>query len=654
MIIVGKSYFKELGQLKDTLIRAIEADVSDFSTYVKDIGGSVLWSIGSGGSFSTALFSSLLYQKLGGLSLSSTPLDFIMNSSYLDAQNILLLTAGGRNKDIISAYQNALVRNPNKIGIICGNKKSRIKKYIKNSENTFYFEYPLPDGKDGFLAVNSIAFFSTILARGYENYFNININESKIDDIFVESNDFIEYCTDNILNISDMESVIVLYGPTGKPAAFDLESKFTESGLKNVQLSDYRNFGHGRHYWLAKNPEKTGVIFYVSDEDKKIAQKLIKYIPSNIPSIVIDSKLNFPVNAISLLIKTFYFIGIYGKEKNIDPGNIQVPSFGRKIYHLTIPKKIVFYEMNNNHLEYLKKYIIHNKLSQKIHYYENSNLCAWIKYLNIFIEKLEKSNIQSIIFDYDGTLCKKNEKNLGASQKMGEIIHNLIDDDILIGVATGRGKSVRKDLQRILPKKTWDNLIIGYYNGSDISKLNDNKKPDKSLKLNEELKNLLNILENNKIYEALFRFETRPNQITVTSKIYSLHESWSIINELVVTNKLNLTVMMSDHSIDILSTKANKLHVYNEIKNIVNKNHLKGEILCIGDKGKWPGNDYFLLTTPFSLSVDTVSLSPVSCWNLSLPGIRNVYATMKYLEALITVNGTKKFKYSKLISNYDE
>ena len=28
----------------------------------------------------------------------------------------------------------------------------------------------------------------------------------------------------------------------------------------------------------------------------------------------------------------------------------------------------------------------------------------------------------------------------------------------------------------------------------------------------------------------------------------------------------------------------------------------KGDCLCIGDMGRWPGNDYHLLSTPYSLS----------------------------------------------------
>jgi len=57
-------------------------------------------------------------------------------------------------------------------------------------------------------------------------------------------------------------------------------------------------------------------------------------------------------------------------------------------------------------------------------------------------------------------------------------------------------------------------------------------------------------------------------------------------------------------------------------------------ILCVGDRGLWPGNDYALLGTPHSLSVDEVSPDPGSCWNLARPGRRGPPVALDYLEHL--------------------
>jgi hypothetical protein len=57
-------------------------------------------------------------------------------------------------------------------------------------------------------------------------------------------------------------------------------------------------------------------------------------------------------------------------------------------------------------------------------------------------------------------------------------------------------------------------------------------------------------------------------------------------------------------------------------------------VLCVGDRGQWPGNDFSLLTSPYALSVDEVSQDPTTCWNLAPPGHRGVRAALGYLAGL--------------------
>ena len=57
-------------------------------------------------------------------------------------------------------------------------------------------------------------------------------------------------------------------------------------------------------------------------------------------------------------------------------------------------------------------------------------------------------------------------------------------------------------------------------------------------------------------------------------------------------------------------------------------------MLIVGDRGRWPGNDYELLREPYSLGVDEVSVDPSTCWNLASPGQRGPSVTLEYLKAL--------------------
>jgi hypothetical protein len=71
-------------------------------------------------------------------------------------------------------------------------------------------------------------------------------------------------------------------------------------------------------------------------------------------------------------------------------------------------------------------------------------------------------------------------------------------------------------------------------------------------------------------------------------------------------------------------------------------------ILTIGDRGRWPGNDFELLREPFALSVDEISVDPDTCWNLALPGQRGLAVTIDYLAALDVTSGGLRFKRNAL------
>ncbi len=57
-------------------------------------------------------------------------------------------------------------------------------------------------------------------------------------------------------------------------------------------------------------------------------------------------------------------------------------------------------------------------------------------------------------------------------------------------------------------------------------------------------------------------------------------------------------------------------------------------VLRIGDRGRWPGNDFSLLDSAHSLSADEVSPDPKGAWNLALVGHRGSQATLGYLRKL--------------------
>lgn len=117
-------------------------------------------------------------------------------------------------------------------------------------------------------------------------------------------------------------------------AAIDLESKFTESALGRIQLSDFRNFGHGRHHWVAKRNRESAVLALCSPGDVGLAKKTLGCLPKNFPRIIANFPQAFPDRSIAAIVYVMTVAGTAGDIKGIDPGKPGVPDFGRRIYHI--------------------------------------------------------------------------------------------------------------------------------------------------------------------------------------------------------------------------------------------------------------------------------------------------------------------------------
>ncbi|MCE2499188.1 MAG: hypothetical protein J4F28_09470, partial [Nitrosopumilaceae archaeon] len=132
--------------------------------------------------------------------------------------------------------------------------------------------------------------------------------------------------------MSDVSTIVVLHDTAGKPAAADLESKLVESGVRNVQPADYRNFAHGRHNWLGKHPEDTGVIMLTCSECEGLAARTADLLPSGIPVVRLHTEWDGFDGMLSLLVQCMCAVSVLGEQSGIDPGRPGVADFGKKLY----------------------------------------------------------------------------------------------------------------------------------------------------------------------------------------------------------------------------------------------------------------------------------------------------------------------------------
>ena len=627
---MGKPFKGELEKLSGTIKWAEKQDVTRLAKFLfEENKETPLVCIGSGGSFSACHYAAQLYQQRNGvLAQAMTPLQLMYaGRDIIRDSKLLFLSASGKNKDILNAIKYGVKYNEAGMMSLTLRKSNPTEELLQQYPKVERWSEDIPTEKDGFLATDSLAATFTLLCNAAGFRVQVSKTNQKLD-------------TSN-LELSSLWNFMVLYGASGEPVAWDIESKLTEAALGSALLSDYRNFGHGRHHWFAKRKENSCIIALISPVERDLAIKTIKSLPSDVPVIYIETDLETPAASIDMLLKAFQFVNDLGEARGIDPGRPGVPAYGRLLYNLD------YYKLTNRILPNEKT--IDVAVRRKLGVSADENTALW-EYYSIackrVVQRLNRSKYSTVAFDYDGTLSAKDRKSRftnGLCYDIKDALQRLLENGVEIIVATGRGKSVGDSFKNSFDQKYWPQIKVGYYNGACLLTLGDEDKLKawKKKPFDSELKVLSDELQR-RLPENCIQYELTPRNLQLSiEEVTSESDAELLYNtcrEIVWDKQLkSIRVWRSSHSMDIV--------VYHEVSklNVIDN---PDTTLCIGDYGSVEGNDYELLTSRASLSVDKVSKNADSCWNIAPSGVYGLDATLYYLSRLTIKDGVIKCKFN--------
>ncbi|QEK50687.1 hypothetical protein FYC62_02660 [Pedobacter aquae] len=324
---MGKPFKKELEIIPHTIQEINEIDLSNFTSEYQALLTFPLIAVGSGGSLSACYFAEALHQQTGNIAKAITPLEVQSSINIFRKINVLIISASGKNKDILLAFNSIIAQEPNKVISISTKENSPLKTFSAKTSIAENFAFSLSAGKDGFLASNSLVAFFILLCRAYGNETkNLKLASKKV---------YLEDINRFSKSIIKETTYIVLYSGWSKPVAIDIESKFSEAALGSVLLSDYRNFGHGRHHWFDKRKDNSVIISLINPDDEQLAEKTLQLLPKDIPVLKLNSKNSGAFSTIDLLIQSFHLVDNIGEKQSIDPGRPGVPNYGSKLYNLS-------------------------------------------------------------------------------------------------------------------------------------------------------------------------------------------------------------------------------------------------------------------------------------------------------------------------------
>jgi len=611
-------YERELAALPATYRKACAWDAESLVRLVTTLATQGLRVVGSGGSYSLAAYCARLHTYTAHqAAFAVTPLD-VVQTPYLHATGLLCLTASGRNKDIRAAFEAAALAETKPTGALCLTKDSPIKALNALYTFTDVIEAPLDIEADGFLAVNSLLAVCVLLARAYRLVARCSdpLPES-FESLMAYVNAGRDFDAD-VRHVLGRKTVSVLYSPILAAAATDLESRFVEGALGNLHTADWRNFGHGRHNWLAKRADETGIIALVGESDVSLAHRTLATIPTEIPRAVVTFSGAPDIQGIGALTMALKIAGAAGDLIGIDPGRPGVPEFGRKLFGLG-PRLA-------------RPPISEAAIQRKARVAPEIEDVFRSRYPRV-IEEIASARACGIVLDYDGTLCDRRRRFDPLGNDIAEGLNALAATGTVIGIATGRGQSAGAMLQSIFPRDVWSRVLVGHYNGAVVCPLGT--RPE----IGAECAAIAaEVGQRLRTWFPYAKVDVRNCQVSANGfRQGQLPAIAHTTARLLAGEDLPSYVVCSSHSIDVLLTPWRKDAVVDAVRTAAGDGN--GRVIRIGDRGMWPGNDFDLLSDPLGLSVDEVSRDLDHCWNLAPAGLLGPQATLHYLKRLVGCGG---------------
>ena len=602
------SYSAELAGLDTYYEQVLAWDAADARRAILSVAGMPAVFVGTGGTMAAARLAAQLHERMGGqLARVMTPLEFARLSETARC-GVVLFSAGLKHPDALitlerlttSRYRPAVavtLRDPAELDDM--------------TEDVSLVGLPSLSFKEGFLATTSVISMMACLIKVYlgDDALPQDLPWPQVDTQF------------------EAERLMILTTPDLAAVGTDLETRLNELGLAAVQVADYRNFAHGRHVGLARNSQQTTVIGLSAPPLDGLADATMNAFPETIRSVRWPSKHEWPINNIELTLASMQLVAFMSETAGVEASRPGAPEFGRRLYHLGIRRLVP--PAQDGPID-RKLAALAAGSSEKAREMYRSAYSAWLA-------DLGSRTFKGLVLDYDGTICSNNRRTeLPAPEIQNELLR-LLGGGVHVGVASGRGKSLHRDMRAWVPKALWGRLVLGLYNGGVLLRL-DEDLPIGLANPNEVMLEVESRIRQLPLSDVI-SVEARSVQVTViinpdaSARPGKLAEL--IADAMNTESTLPVGVVSSGHSIDVVPLDSSK-------RSVIERLDPSGrvDVLVVGDRGDHGGNDFELLSAvPWSLTVDRCSADPTRCWFLGYDGSSGPNLLARYFQAFTVADG---------------
>lgn len=557
-----------------------------------------------------------------------TPLE-AQSLDVLQGAALWLISQGGQNSDILATARWAVETSPLSTYALIGRDATPLATLV-DAHGGLSCNLGMSPGADGFLTTNGLWAMLTALAHQYRHRAS-GESPTEGDDLPLDSIlQWAQKAVDGIPRERLRSTIAVVADPWTLIGADDLQVRSTEAALAHVWVTDYRNLGHGRHFWLADRAKDTTALFLSSTDYAALDAWTRENLPKALATVHVAVPYSGMLAGLASVAFSMHLTAQLGHRHGRDPGRPGVPPFGERLYIGAYNRASASQEKPASKAQQ----VVANKLGISVAAVHEDTHRPWISAWHQFRQSLHRRPLRALVFDFDGTLVYSHHRRRAIPNDLAAELRRLVHHGLYLGIATGRGDSAQPVIKEALAGCDLSRIVIGYHNGACIRGITEDASDLDGPCIDNTLILAHAILSAQLGHAAHIR--CRATQCTLQPKDrVSLKDLWLLAHTALRQDARTgvLTAWLSSHSIDVCAPGASKRNVISHLSTLIPEGD--DGILRIGDRGSWPGNDYELLDHPCGVSVDECSLHPEHCWNLAADAEKGPAGVVTLLRRLV-------------------
>ena len=579
--------------------------------------------LGSGASRSLAILAEkCLRAYLSAPASALTPWSLDACRDGFDAA--LIFSASGDNADARASVGQSLAAGYNPLLLFTQNPQAAILREVGDYENCCAVVGTTRDRchleREGFLGILSLveglaAFSQALSAALSADWSGL---PAYIDQWISASAERVTTCSAAVSNLAACVHVVGLAGYWGEPVLADLESKWVEGGLGWIEISEFRNFSHGRYMNSFGNRCETAFVTISTPDDTPADEAVIGVISDHFEVIRLRTPLRGLFGAWDLWIQMLHLYSRVAEIRGINVTAPTVPEEGRRLFsaagvypHLEEAERL---EEKVDRIVQVKRNAARNDGLEE----GAADRAVPRSVVRASYALATTERYYAIGLDFDGTLVPLHSGEDVPPAAVCAELERLVSHHVPVGIFSGRGRSVIRGLREGLARSTWPGITGFLYNGAMKWRL-DLDSPSI----------LASIASVPAVISGIKRLPTELSrwfgqiepssfgcQITINLLPASPGDTQTRTVEALSAELagMGLSVASSGRSVDIYPSSVSKRTALMEWGVVGGTKRGQRRILRIGDRGDRTGNDYDFLQAPGGFSVDRVDWSPYGCF----------------------------------------